>query len=80
MLALVGDHQQLPPHCSVPLLEGYPHCLCTTMSGWLDCHSIFIGKLPHILEELDLTMLTYTPLQRPLLDKFDLILRLPEPE
>ncbi|KAK7946420.1 helicase-like protein [Apiospora aurea] len=30
-LVLVGDHQQLAPHCSVPGLAGCPYHLCTSM-------------------------------------------------
>ncbi|KAK8099015.1 helicase-like protein [Apiospora kogelbergensis] len=30
-LILVGDHQQLAPYCSIPLLAEPPHFLCTSM-------------------------------------------------
>ncbi|KAK8005665.1 helicase-like protein [Apiospora arundinis] len=30
-LVLVGDHQQLAPYCSIPLLAEDPHFLCTSM-------------------------------------------------
>ncbi|KAK7972679.1 hypothetical protein PG988_006813, partial [Apiospora saccharicola] len=52
-LILVGDHQQLAPHCSVPMLEGYPHYLCTSMFERLVQHL----RLPFTLLEVQRRMI-----------------------
>ncbi|KAK8073961.1 hypothetical protein PG994_004860, partial [Apiospora phragmitis] len=52
-LVLVGDHQQLAPHCSVPLLAGYPHCLCTSMFERLVEHM----RLPFTMLEVQRRMI-----------------------
>lgn len=52
-LVLVGDHQQLAPHCSVPLLECYPHYLCTSMFERLVQHL----QLPFTLLEVQRRMI-----------------------
>ena len=52
-LVLVGDHQQLAPHCSVPILGDYPHYLCTSMFERLVQHL----RLPFTLLEVQRRMI-----------------------
>ena len=44
-LILVGDHQQLRPHCNVPELEGHPYNLAVSLFERLVCNQVEFSQL-----------------------------------